>query len=429
MRTRDERNPQPHTPSAQSRHLHPAHSCIGRSGGCIRVGILLLAQPRHQPFLARAAEHIGAWWWPLAVCLVGGVAIGLFERRFGAYPEDLNKVMTQVKETGRYEYKHIGASAGGALLPLLFGGSVGPEAGLTGVIAGLCTWVGDRLKFLGKEFRELSQAGTAAVLSARVQCAFVWSGGAASWQLRRGESGHQDRGSESHEDHRLRVCGGRRVRRDDPARKRVWRRGRPAAFLGGLHRLVRTRTHHSAGASGGAVGLLYHAFDKCADTLARKIGDHPVAKAVLVGLILGSLGIVFPFVMFAGETQTETLMSTYTMLGAGYLIFTGVLKVFTTPLCLRLGWRGGHFFPTIFAGICLGYGFALLTGADPVCCLCICSAALMGAIMRQPVMTVLLLFLLFPVRAFVVMLVAACIGAALTSLALSFVKLVKRGRP
>ena len=73
------------------------------------------------------------------------------------------------------------------------------------------------------------------------------------------------------------------------------------------------------------------------------------------------------------------------MLGAGYLILTGVLKVFTTPLCLRLGWRGGHFFPTIFAGICLGYGFALLTGADPVCCLCICSAALMGAIMRQPV--------------------------------------------
>lgn len=102
------------------------------------------------------------------------------------------------------------------------------------------------------------------------------------------------------------------------------------------------------------MGLLYHAFDKCADTLARKIGDHPVAKAVLVGLILGSLGIAFPFVMFAGETQTETLMSTWTMLGAGYLILTGVLKVFTTPLCLRLGWRGGHFFPTIFCGHLLG---------------------------------------------------------------------------
>ena len=51
----------------------------------------------------------------------------------------------------------------------------------------------------------------------------------------------------------------------------------------------------------------------------------------------------------------------------------------------------------------------------------------MGAIMRQPVMTVLLLFLLFPVRAFVVMLVAACIGAALTSLALSLVKRMRKG--
>ena len=51
----------------------------------------------------------------------------------------------------------------------------------------------------------------------------------------------------------------------------------------------------------------------------------------------------------------------------------------------------------------------------------------MGAIMRQPIMTVLLLFLLFPVRAFVVMLVAACIGAALTSLVLSLVKRMRKG--
>lgn len=372
-------------------------------------------------------ERIGAWWWPLAVCLVGGVAIGLFERRFGAYPEDLNKVMAQVKETGRYEYEHIGASAGGALLPLLFGGSVGPEAGLTGVIAGLCTWVGDRLKFLGKEFRELSQAGTAAVLSAVFNAPLF---GLAAPLL-----GSCDE-----------VKAGSKIEVPKATKVIVYTFAVAGAFgvmilLGSVFGGGEGLPHFSEvsidwferaliiplALAGGAVGLLYHAFDKCADTLARKIGDHPVAKAVLVGLILGSLGIVFPFVMFAGETQTETLMSTWTMLGAGYLILTGVLKVFTTPLCLRLGWRGGHFFPTIFAGICLGYGFALLTGADPVCCLCICSAALMGAIMRQPVMTVLLLFLLFPVRAFVVMLVAACIGAALTSLALSLVKRVRKG--
>lgn len=33
---------------------------------------------------------------------------------------------------------------------------------------------------------------------------------------------------------------------------------------------------------------------------------------------------------------------------------------------INMGWRGGHFFPVIFSGVSLGYGLALLTGADPV---------------------------------------------------------------
>ena len=66
--------------------------------------------------------------------------IGLFAKRFGPYPEDLNEVMAKVKQDGRYEYDKLGTMSIAALLPLFFGGSVGPEAGLTGAIAGICTW-------------------------------------------------------------------------------------------------------------------------------------------------------------------------------------------------------------------------------------------------------------------------------------------------
>ena len=59
-----------------------------------------------------------------------------------------------------------------------------------------------------------------------------------------------------------------------------------------------------------------------------------------------------------------------------------------------------------------GYGMAMLTGADPVFCLCASTAALVGGVMRQPLMTVLLLFLCFPVKGIVVMLAAAALGAA-----------------
>lgn len=92
---------------------------------------------------------------PLIVCVLGGLVIGLYAKHTGVEPEDLNSVMAKVKQDGRYDYSHIGKLSLAALLPLLFGGSIGPEAGLTGVIAGLCTWVGDRMRKFGADFRAL----------------------------------------------------------------------------------------------------------------------------------------------------------------------------------------------------------------------------------------------------------------------------------
>lgn len=78
-----------------------------------------------------------------------------------------------------------------------------------------------------------------------------------------------------------------------------------------------------------------------------------------------------------------------------------------------MGWRGGHFFPLIFSGVSIGYGFSLLTGADPVSCVAGMHRGMHGAVMRQPVMTALLLIMCFPVKGVVVTIAAAAIGAAI----------------
>ncbi len=349
---------------------------------------------------------------PLAACTVGGVVIGLFAKRFGSYPEDLDAVMAKVKRDGRYDYDKLGAMSVAALLPLFFGGSIGPEAGLTGAVAGICTWVGDRMKRFGNEFRQLTSVGTMAALSA-IFTAPLFGFVAPLYGSVDETVGEQTIVVPKTWKIVVYLCA--------IAGALAAFAGLGALFGGGMSLPRFTDIHVGAtellwlvplALVGAAAGWLFGAADGAFRLLSDKMGERPVAKAVIAGAVLGAVGIALPFAMFAGETQAEEIGGMWTAMSAAALLGTGFAKVLVTPLCIRFGWRGGHFFPVIFAGIAIGYGMAALTGADPVFCLCACTAALMGGVMRQPLMTVLLLFLCFPVKGVIVMLAAAALGAA-----------------
>ncbi len=349
----------------------------------------------------------------LIVCVLGGLLIGLYSKHTGIEPEDLNVVMAKVKETGRYDYSHIGKLSLAALLPLLFGGSVGPEAGLTGVIAGLCTWVGDRMRRFGSDIRALTIAGTQAALTAVFTAplyGFVapLSGTADG---ARGEEGITLPKAQKAVVYLCAIAG---------ALSAFLVLGQLFGESSGLPRFdaVEVGSYELAlllplALAGMACGWVFHAVNKGTLSLSEAMGNRPVAKAVLAGIILAVYGMALPFTMFAGESQAHYLMEGYSAIPAVALIATGFVKCALTPTCLNLGWHGGHFFPVIFSGVSLGYGFALLTGAAPAFCVAACTSALMGAVMRQPIMAALLLMLCFPLKGVVVMLVAAVIGAAI----------------
>ena len=362
--------------------------------------------------LAFIWDGLASWFgrfYPILMCIVGGVVIGLFARRYGQYPEDLPTVMAKVKRDGRYGYDKLGRMSVAALLPLIFGGSVGPEAGLTGVIAGLCSWVGDRMKRFGSDFRELSEAGVTATLSALFT--------APLYGFAAGVSGRPSEGDEA---------------------PRMSRRARAAvyacAIAGALGAMLALNHFIGGGMSlphydwdavgkdeliwtvpmilvGSAAGWFYCVSDSLMSKASDRVGDRPVLKPVVAGAVLGAFGVVMPLTMFAGEPQVEHLNVLWTGMSAVTLLVLGFAKVFVTAMCVNMGWRGGHFFPVIFAGISLGFGMAALTGADPVFCLCVVTAALVGGVMRKPVMAVLLLFLCFPVLATLPMLLAAFVGS------------------
>ena len=352
-------------------------------------------------------EHIGGFY-PLVVCLIGGVVIGLFAKRFGRYPETLPEVMAKVKRDGRYEYDKVGVMSVGAVLPLVFGGSVGPEAGLTGVIAALCTWVSDRFKRFGSDLKDLTDIGMYATLSAVFTAPLFGFAGVSAERTSEGLVLSKPMKIVTYV---FAIIG---------AMGAMYLLGR---YIGG----GMSMPHYDGMGFGdgellylipvclvGAVGgWLFRVSDNLFHRVSGLFGDRDVARAVIGGLVLGICGMVLPFTLFSGEAQAESLDSVWTTMTAAVLIGTGFVKILVTAFCVNMGWRGGHFFPVIFAGIIMGYGLSALLGVDPMFSVCATTAAVVGGVMKKPLMVVLLLFLCFPLHSVVILALSAVIGAYL----------------
>lgn len=343
----------------------------------------------------------------LVVCILGGVVIGIYEKLFHASPENMEEVMAAIKKDGKYPCDRLAIRTVAALLPLVFGASLGPEAGLTGIIAGLCFWAGNKFRYAGKHIEELSQMGLAAALGVIFGSPLFGY----SFSVEEERTAEYDRPVKM-VTYIMAILGGFGV---------FVLLGRLFGGGAGLPRLtapdIGNRERFSvivlipAGIVAGIVYTVFHAgSSRFFGILQRKYGV--VACAALGGACLGTFGMSVPFSMFSGEAQMEVLAKDYLAYAPAMLIVIGAAKLFLTNVCIQSGWKGGHFFPVIFSGVSIGYGMGMLCAIDPVFGAAVVTAALLGYMMKKPVAVVLLLMLCFPLDAIVWMLVAAALGSA-----------------
>ena len=339
----------------------------------------------------------------ICVCVGGGFIIGLWKKKFGDYPEELGTVIGKVKKSGRYPYNNIFPTLGSALFPLLIGASVGPEAGLTGVIAGLCTWVGDKLKIYFREIEELTKIGLSATLGTIFR----------SPMFGFMEPIESDKETVLPKSSTIvlyfaailssfgvfillgKLFGGRTGLAGLEAKEIEL-----SQYLYAIPLTV----------IGIAAGYLYFIFKKLTFSLEQKLKKYTVLRATAGGLLLGVTGTLLPLTMFSGEHQIVEVMSQAETIGAVMLIVIAVAKLLLTNICIDSGLKGGHFFPVIFCGICIGCAMSLLFGIDMVFCASIVTTALVGHTLKKPLATVLLLMIVFPARLIPIMLFAAAVA-------------------
>lgn len=336
----------------------------------------------------------------LCLCTLGGVLIGFWKRKFGDYPEELHVVLGTVKKTGRYSYHNVFSTLGSALFPLLIGASVGPEAGLTGVIAGLCSWIGDKLKRFQHEITELTAIGLSATLGTIFKSpmfGFI-------------EPIESDKDTVLPKTSKIvlyftailssfgvfillnRLFGVKMGMESLAAEKQD--------FLSYLYAVPLTLI-------GIVAGYLFFVFQKLTYVPNNKLKKFVVLRAAAGGLLLGISGTFIPLTMFSGEHQIGEVMESMKDIGAVMLIAVAVVKLLLTNICISSGLKGGHFFPVIFCGVCIGCSMSLLLGVNAVFCAAVVTTALVGHTLKKPIATVLLLMIVFPPRLIPVMLFAA----------------------
>lgn len=342
----------------------------------------------------------------IIVCLIGGIIIGLIQKHYGPCPDDLHQVMKRYKQDGRYPYNNVFPMLIAALMPLIFGGAIGPEAGLTGVIVGLCCWAGDNFKYAGKKLKELSNIGVSATLAVLFRSPLF---------------GFIEPLENSKDDFVL------------PKTSKIT--AILCAILSGIGIFTVLGSLFGSGMGlprfeavtignnelvfalpvliiGIALGYVYKIFERFCAKTSDLLGNRYFQSAIIAALILGVLGTIFPLAMFSGEEEIAKLGNTYLEYTPIILIAITLVKCFLINICIHLGWRGGSFFPSIFAGVCLGYACAMLFNIDIAFSVAISTAAVMTTIMRKPLSVSVLLLLCFPASSIIYILTAAVISSA-----------------
>ena len=326
--------------------------------------------------------------YPIIVCAIGGVLVGLASKYLGNYPRNLQVELAGFAKTKEFDYRHIPQTFVNSLLSLGFGAALGPEAALTTIVGGLSTWISKRLKFVANNdtLRTLSISGTFGALfgsplgSSAISSEVKHSSFATKLQL---------------------YLGGLVA-----ATIAFWIFSLSSATGGYFNLDTLPYTFNMADVLkallpalvGFGAGLVFLRLGSRMNQAFKQItSKRPVIAGLIGGLLLGSLAALWPLILFSGHEGIQSLMTTYALTAGGTLVIIGLVKSLATTSLLATGWKGGQFFPVMFIGAAVGLGISqFIPSIPPMVGIVAGMTAMLGCVINRPIAAGVLVLFFFP---------------------------------
>lgn len=350
-------------------------------------------------------------YWTLIIASIGGILVGLTQKYLGEYPKYMDQTLMEFKKNKRVEYKSVKNSIINALTILFFGASVGPEAALTGIVGGVITFIGDKMKDRFKKKNIVDEYSNALIeYSMQTSAGIIFNAPLFGLYTLSGD-----------------------IEKDKPVIKKiktiVYAVTTVAGFLV-FELLSKIDNRQSFIVKFGQSNItskeiiwaiplviiamllsyIYKMYGVVLNKALKPIENKTILKGIIGGVSIGVIGTFFPYTLFSGEHQLKDLLVQWSSMSGYMLILLALLKLLLTKICLSTGHRGGHIFPVIFAGSCLGYGMASLFSIDPVFCLAIVVTGFTSKVIGNMSVTIFLLIPFFPANTIVPVILAAAIG-------------------
>ena len=342
----------------------------------------------------------------LVICTLGGVLVGVLVRVFGDHSGIFAELMLEFGKTGRFNYRHAPGIVITALVSLIAGGSLGPEAPLADACGSLGTLTADKLKLDERETRSLGYSGLSGMLAAFLTSPF----GGALLGLESARAGI---------DYAWTLFPSL-VSSAVATIAFVMLSG---SFFGALYAFPEYQPRFTdllfavpLGLIGALAGAIFIILFKQLRQWMQPLKSHLILRGLIGGLGLGLAGAVLPLTLFSGEAETAELITHSAEIGVLMLIVLALVKLLITSLCLATGWKGGYIFPTMFAGTALGLAAHLIFPDIPMA---VAVAATMGgamvATMKAPIFSALFVMVLVQREASSVIAIAVIVGTLATA--------------